>query len=189
MQNEELMQRLNNAPVIAAVRDAHSVAAAAKSCAQVVFILGGDVMDLPKHIQQLTQADKRVFIHIDLVEGIGKDAAGVRFFSRYLQPYGLISTRASLLKVASDEGLKTVHRLFLLDSSSLKTGMRLIQESQSDLVEAMPGLAVGAIRELASKCPKPVIAGGMISTKQDVIAALAAGAMAVSTSTPEIWEA
>lgn len=189
MHHQAFMQRLSTAPVIAAVRNVQGVAAAAKSTAQVVFILGGDIMELPGHIQTLQQADKAVFVHIDLVDGIGKDAAGVRFFARYLHPYGLISTRAPLLKVAADEGLKTVHRLFLLDSSSLKTGMRLIQESQSDLVEAMPGLAVGAIRELASKSPKPVIAGGMVSTKPDVMAALAAGAMAVSTSTAALWEA
>lgn len=189
MQNEVLLQRLNTAPVIAAVRDMQGVIAASRSTAQVVFILGGDIMELPAQIQTLKDADKPVFIHIDLVDGIGKDAAGVRLMARSLQPEGLISTRAQLLKVASDEGLKTVHRLFLLDSSSLKTGMRLIQESQSDLVEAMPGLAVNAIRDLAEKTTKPVIAGGMISRKSEVMAALAAGALAVSTSTPALWEA
>lgn len=43
------------------------------------------------------------------------------------------------------------------------------------------------IRRLAAIVRKPVIAGGLISDKEDVLNALGAGAMAVSSSNPEVW--
>ena len=43
------------------------------------------------------------------------------------------------------------------------------------------------IRRVAQLTGKPVIAGGLISDKEDVTAALSAGAVAVSTTNPAVW--
>ena len=51
----------------------------------------------------------------------------------------------------------------------------------------MPGIIPRAISELKEKIAPPIIAGGMITQKSDVIQALKAGAIAVSTSKRELW--
>ena len=43
------------------------------------------------------------------------------------------------------------------------------------------------IRKLASEMEVPLIAGGLITDKEDVINALSAGALAVSTTLSDIW--
>lgn len=43
------------------------------------------------------------------------------------------------------------------------------------------------IRRLVQDTGKPVIAGGLISDKEDVTGALGAGAVAVSTTNPAVW--
>lgn len=43
------------------------------------------------------------------------------------------------------------------------------------------------LRGLTAKGAKPVIAGGLITDKEDVVAALGAGACGVSSSNPAVW--
>ena len=50
----------------------------------------------------------------------------------------------------------------------------------------MPGVIPKALRPF-SRQEIPVIAGGLIETKQEVTAALFAGAIAVSTGKKELW--
>ena len=51
----------------------------------------------------------------------------------------------------------------------------------------LPGLMPKMIRRLVQDTGKPVIAGGLISDKEDVTNALSAGAVAVSTTNPAVW--
>lgn len=173
-------------PVIAAVKDGEAAEAAAASGVGAVFLLGGDILTLPQRVAMLRDAGKKVFLHIDLIEGAGRDAAGVRYISRVMRADGVISTRGNLMKTAAEEGLWGVLRLFMLDSASLSSGMKLLEAAQPAMVELMPGLVGKAIQHF-SKCGFSVIAGGMITTRQEAAAALAAGALAVSTSRRELW--
>ena len=59
--------------------------------------------------------------------------------------------------------------------------------TDADLIEVLPGLMPKIIRRVAQLTGKPVIAGGLISDKEDVTAALSAGAVAVSTTNPAVW--
>ena len=43
------------------------------------------------------------------------------------------------------------------------------------------------LRQVLESVNKPVIAGGLIREKEDVTAALAAGAVAVSATSPAVW--
>ncbi|MGI6706471.1 MAG: glycerol-3-phosphate responsive antiterminator [Clostridia bacterium] len=182
-----LLELLEENPIIAAIREKEDLDVAIDSPVNTVFILGGDILELENDIPRILQSGKYVFVHIDLVEGIGKDAAGVKYLSQRIKPSGLISTRHHLLKHGSDEGLITIQRMFLVDSSSFQSGIRLLQTSQPDLVEVMPGLVPKAITSLQRQVRQPVIAGGMITSKEDIIHALQAGALAVSTSNKNLW--
>jgi glycerol-3-phosphate responsive antiterminator len=57
-------------PVIAAVRDDQSVEKAINSKADVVFILSGNLINIHKVVDRIKGFDKKVFIHIDLIEGL-----------------------------------------------------------------------------------------------------------------------
>ena len=82
----------------------------------------------------------------------------------------------------------TVQRFFLLDSIAAANIERQLAAHSPDLVEILPGLMTPAIAKVAAEHPGlPVIAGGMIQTKDEVFAALRAGAAAVSSSNPAVW--
>ncbi len=175
------------APVIAAVRGREQLLRAMDAPVRAIFLLGGDLFTLPEWVRMATDAGKLPFVHMDLVEGIGRDAAAVRWVARTIRPTGVLSTRGPLLKVASEEGLRTVLRIFLVDSSSMETGVRMVKTASPDLVEVMPGLVTRAIARLRERIAPPVIAGGMLENKRDVEAALTAGALAASTSSEVLW--
>lgn len=184
---QEILAALRAVPVIAAVRGAEQLAGALESRVGVVFLLGGDPASLPGRVRAALDAGKLAFVHMDLVEGFAHDAAGVRWLARAVRPTGVLSTRAPLLRAASEDGLLTVLRIFMVDSSSLATGVRMAKSCEPTLIEVMPGLATRAIARLSRSVAQPVIAGGMLEEAADVEAALQAGALAASTSSRALW--
>lgn len=187
MNRDALIRELTMRPVIAAIRSEADAAQAAKSPTAAVFLLGGSILTLSDTVKMLQGAGKSAFIHMDLCEGLGRDAAAVRWCARNLRPDGVISTKSQLLHAAKEEGLITIQRMFLMDSASLVSGMKMMKGCPPDLVELMPGLIPKAIRAVSGKLSIPVIAGGMITEADEVAGALQAGALAVSTSDRVLW--
>lgn len=182
------MQQFDSRRIIAAARDSGAVLRACASDVALIFLLGGDILSIEEDVRRIRQCGKQVFVHMDLIEGIARDSAGVRYLARRIAPDGVLSTKAQILRTASEEGLTTVQRIFLLDSSSMETGVRMVQTAQPDYVEVMPGLVPMAIERLRATLRQPIIAGGMITESNQVRVALGAGAVAVSTSSEALWK-
>ena len=89
----------------------------------------------------------------------------------------------------SSTGAGTTHfgtRFFLFDSLSFENVLR--QSSNADAVDLLPGTMPRVLERLKPQIRQPIIASGLLADKQDVVAALSAGAQAVSTTKPELWE-
>ncbi|MBO4299733.1 MAG: glycerol-3-phosphate responsive antiterminator [Clostridia bacterium] len=184
---DEFLTAVHQRPVIAAARNMDDVREAAASRVAAVFLLGGSILTLPDMMAALRGADKFAFIHLDLCDGLGRDAAAVEWCAKTLMPDGMISTKAQLLRKAAEQDMLTIHRLFLVDSSSLSGGIRHLAANPPDLIEVLPGLVPKAITRLKDTLNLPVIAGGMVTEEKDVEQALAAGALAVSSSERALW--
>ncbi len=187
MNRAKLLELLAEGPVIAAVKDERELAAALESDVAVIFLLYGDILTLADTVSRVRAAGKAVFVHLDLVEGLSSREIAVDFIARDTQADGVISTKASLTKRARELGLLSIQRFFLLDSMALQNIERQYAQNASDLIEVLPGLMPKMIRRVAAITAKPVIAGGLISDKEDVTGALGAGAVAVSTTCPAVW--
>ena len=175
-------------PVIAAIRNDSDLNKAMHSNAEVVFVLYGDIMNIKKICEKLKAASKLVFIHIDMIEGLRADHTGIEYISKNIKPNGIITTKASNVKYAKQFGLSTIQRIFIIDSLSLDTGIRNIRDMVPDAVEVMPGVASKIIDIIQKQVNVPVIAGGLIKNKKDVLEALSSGAIAISTTASELWD-
>lgn len=153
-----------------------------------IVILDSRLSQVGTMVQMGRQRGKHIFLHADLIQGLKSDLYAAEFICQNIRPYGIISTRANTLEIAKKRGLVTVQRIFLLDSRSVETGTRLLEQIRPDMVELLPGLIPQMIREIRQKITVPVIAGGLIRNKQDVAAAFAAGAAGISTSRKELWQ-
>ena len=174
--------------VIAAIRSEDMLQAATESKADIIFLLTGNIFNLEPMVARITNSGKKAFIHVDFTDGITSDKTGIQYIARNVRPAGIISTKGYLIASAKEAGLFAVQRLFLIDSSALKTGIRSIHASGADAVEVMPGIMPQIIEELTTLTPLPIIAGGLVRKESEVHAALKAGALAVSVGEKSLWD-
>ncbi|MDR1892598.1 MAG: glycerol-3-phosphate responsive antiterminator [Oscillospiraceae bacterium] len=173
-------------PVIAAVQSGDAFEQALASGIDTIFLLHANIMALGAQLDAARAAQKKVYLHVDLTDGIGKDKSGIRFIAS-LGANGVISTRGNLIRFARECGLAAVQRCFIVDSHSIDTAIESISQTRPYSIEVMPGVIPRVIANFAARIDIPVIAGGLIDSKGDVAAALAAGAAAVSTGKQELW--
>lgn len=175
-----------SAGIIAAVRSTEDFEAALRSPIKVIFLLSGSISKLPYFIHAANAADKKLFLHFDMIDGLGKDAAGVDYVAS-LAPYGIISTRGNLIKAAKNAGLCTVQRFFIVDGRSVETALDTLKQTRPHYAELMPGLVYKALHTFTNT-GFPIIAGGLITTPEEALLALRSGATAVSTSARDLWK-
>ncbi len=184
----EMLASLEASPIIAAVKNPNELKKALVSSSNVVFVLFGDICSIAEHVQKIKKAGKIAIIHIDLVEGLEKKTIALDFVKNHTNADGVISTKPNLLKKAKELGLITVQRFFLIDSIALKNIKKHMELEVADFVEILPGVMPKIIKNLVSEVKLPLIAGGLISDKEDVINALSAGAIAVSCTLESVWD-
>lgn len=185
---EEVVGMLEEMPIIAAIKDDEGLIKCIDSPSKVVFVLYGDICNIGYIIKTLKEHGKYVIVHIDLVEGLESKAVSVKYLKNNTAIDGIISTKSLVIKAAKKEGLTTVMRFFALDSMSFESIKKHADTGIVDFIEVLPGIAPKAIGKLAENMDIPVIAGGLISDKDDVIAVLQNGAIAISSTNQGVWE-
>ena len=177
---------MSNSKIISAVRNQSELELAVKSSVSTVFLLSTNVEIVQKQIDLAHINDKKLFVHIDLADGIGKDVYGIRYLKK-LGVDGIISTRTNIIKFARQEGLTTVQRFFIVDSHSVATTIDSLASSKADMIEIMPGTLTKVISRLKDTLSTPIVAGGLIETQAEIDGALNSGATAVSTGKSNFW--
>lgn len=176
-------------PVIAAVKDQEGL----ETCCrleeiQVVFILFENICTISEIVRRVKEAGKMAVVHIDLIGGLGSKEIAVDFINSQTEADGIISTKPLIIERGRKLGMFTILRYFLIDSLAL-TNIRHPQHStKPDMIEVLPGLMPEMIRRICKSTKTPIIAGGLIEDKEAVMAALSAGAIAISTTNPGVWE-
>lgn len=183
--NLNIIDSLEASPVIAAVRD-ENFPAALKSPVEIIFLFGSRILSVKDRVESAHREGKKLFVHIDLAEGIARDRAGVEFFSS-IGVDGIISTKPSLLRVAKEMGLVTVQRFFVYDSQGVAGIEEMLASASPDIIEILPGVIGKIIHRFSREVSVPLIAGGLIETKAEVMEALQEGAFAVSTGREALW--
>jgi glycerol uptake operon antiterminator len=185
---ERFFQALRAKPVVAGLRRSAAVEGAVRHGIRVLFILGEDIFALRDSVAKAHAGDRLILAHVDLIKGVGRDEAGIRFLARELGVDGILTTRANLIGPAKREGMIAVQRLFVLDSESLEAGLPAVERAAPDAVEVLPGVILPLIApRLKEAHLPPFIGGGLIRTRTQVEEILAAGAIGVSTSQEALW--
>ena len=186
--NQKLYDLIEANPVIAAVKDMEGLDACCKTDEiKVVFILFGDICNISAIVGQIKESDKVAMVHIDLITGLSSKEVAVDFIRNNTSADGIISTKPALIKRARELSLYTTLRVFVLDSMAFENIEKQMSVARPDIIEILPGLMPKVIRRVCRLVKVPVIAGGLISDKEDVMAALSAGAISVSTTNQKVW--
>jgi len=175
-------------PIVAAVKDDEGLQKACRSECNVIFILYGTIIDIAKTVDEVIHAGKLPIVHIDLISGLTNKEIAVDFIKENTNAAGIISTKPALIKRAGEKELIGIQRSFIIDSIALSNLKKQIEQYRPDAIEIMPGIIPGIINEIKNETNIPVIAGGLLRNKKDILAALEAGADAVSTTSPALWD-
>jgi len=173
--------------VIASIKNEEDIEKAIASNSNIVFLLTGNLLNMTDHLTRLKEAKKQIFIHIDFIEGLSNTKSAIKYIAQCWKPTGIITTKNSLIKYAKDEKLMTIQRIFLIDKTAIKKGIDMCQTCNPDAIEVLPGLMPSIIDQLTTKINLPIIAGGLISSKEEILQGLEAGALAISSGDPALW--
>lgn len=152
-----------------------------------VVLLDIHIGNLASHMKEMRDHGFQVYIHLDLIKGLAINNEALEYIHQKFKPYGIITTRGKLINKAKSMKLKTILRVFLIDSSSVEKSIDMINQTSPDYIELLPGIVPKMIHFYTHTQNVDVIAGGLIETKQEVNQAIEAGAKFVTTSKKDLW--
>ena len=186
--NQNFYEAVEDNPIIAAVKSMEDVEECCKhDDIRVIFILFGDVCSIGSIVKTIRDAGKIAMVHMDLISGLSPKEIAVEFIKEQTEADGIISTKPSLIKKAKEMSMYTVLRVFLLDSMAFENIRQQQHMIKPDFIEVLPGVMPKIIAQISHSVKVPIIAGGLITDKEDVMGALSAGAMAVSSTNHKVW--
>ena len=185
--HEKIRDLFEISPIITAVKDEQGLEKALKTESPVVFLLFGNICNITGLVDQVKNSGKIAIVHVDLIQGLSSKEVAVNFIHQNTRADGIISTKAPLVRHAMDLGMIGGQRTFLIDSMALETTKKQLLTFQPDFMELMPGVMPKILKTVRGYTEIPLVAGGLISDKKDILAAFDAGVDAVSTTREELW--
>lgn len=174
-------------PVIATINDTENLDKALNSPCKIIFLLSGNIFNLEYIVNKVNDKNKSIYIHIDAIDGFSKDVVALRYITRNIRPQGIITAKDSLIKYAKDMSIFAIQRIYLSDSHSIDVGIRIARATRPNVIEVLPGVIPKATKTIKDSVNIPLIAGGLMMDKNDIMKSIDAGAIGVSTSKENLW--
>lgn len=184
---KEFKEALEDSPIIAAIKDEDGLKKCLSSDSRVIFILYGDIVSIADIVDTVKSSGKLAMVHLDLITGLSSKEIAVDFIKKYTKADGIITTKPTLIKRAKELGLYTILRLFIIDSMAYENIERQVKSAKPDLIEVLPALMPKIVAKICKISSTPVIAGGLVSDKEDIMALLQAGVTSISSTNEKIW--
>lgn len=183
---ERFLRHLGQRPVVPAVRsDGKPLEEALSEEHPAILVLGGNIFDLTSRIGT-EKRRSQIFVNVDLIGGIAGDTTGIGYLSEHVD--GIISTNRQVIERANSTDLITIQRLFAIDTTAMERGLKLVRRTKPQCVEILPALAYPRMASSYSELlDRPILAGGFVTSEEELSCILDAGAVGVSTSHQALW--
>ena len=137
---QRLYEALQRNPIIAAVRDDEGLAQCLRTDIQTVFVLYGDICNIPEIVHQIKDAGKIAIVHADLISGLATKEISVDFLRHSTLADGIISTRANMIQRAREFNMIAILRVSFSLFPSANPGIRhfVLLHAPMDLVLKTP---------------------------------------------------
>lgn len=183
-------ERLRDFKLIAAIKEPKSIEKAIKYKENIsaVILMTGNVLTAKEYVDVLQKEGLPVILHVEKIGGLGLDDYGIEFIKKYIKPFGIVTTKSSIIKKAKSKGMFVIQRVFLIDTEVYDHLVDSIDYLQSDIIEIMPSRAPDFLQKLVERSTIPIITGGLLTNICDAKEALAQGVTAVTTSNTDLWK-
>ncbi len=183
----DIYETLKKAPIIASVLDEQSLSLALESKCKVIFVLYGTILNITDIAKRIREHNKIGIINVDLIDGFANKEIVIQYIKENTHFDGIVSSKVNIIREANKLGIITIFRAFLIDSFAYKSLKKQLSKVNLTFLQVMPGWP-----RLITWCAKnydyKIISGGLLCNKEDMQAAIASGAYAVSTSNNTLWD-
>ncbi|PAQ13655.1 transcriptional regulator [Bacillaceae bacterium SAOS 7] len=185
-----LQERLKTHKMVAAVKEPKYIEKAIKykDNLSAVLLMTGTILTVKKYVDFIQSHGLPVILHVEKIGGLEMDRDGIEFVKRNVQPHAIVTTRNGIIKKAKSSGLVVVQRIFLIDTEVYTNLVKDIERIQSDVIEIMPCRVPDFLNKISKISPVPTITGGLLNSPDHAKQALENGALAVTTSNPDMWK-
>ncbi len=152
--------------IVPAVNDFSQIRAFLKSEYPLCAVMNMHITSLESVFRQIQEGGRKALVHCDLINGLAQDEYGAEYICGRFRPAGVISIRPTVITACKRLGVTSVQRAFLIDSSALKKSVANIKKAAPDYVELLPALCTPLFPELEEELRVPLIAGGLIGTRE-----------------------
>lgn len=186
----EFFERLGTHKKIAAIKTPKGLEEAIKYKDRIsaVFLLMGNILTIKNYVELFQKEGLPVFVHIEKIGGLSINSEGLDFIANYIKPLGIVTTKPNVISMAKKRKLMTVQRIFMIDTEVYDYAKQM-DKAEVDLIEIMPSRLPHVIQSLSREMDTPLITGGLLTEKEHAQEALACGALAVTTSSSNVWKA
>lgn len=175
-----------NSFIIPALSSHQMVRSFIKTDHEIGILMNFQLAQLESLIQELKEAGKKVFVHLELIKGLSNDEYGAIYLIQEFNVDGIITTKPKVIELCRKRNTFGILRFFLKDTLSLEQSLEMMSYQHPDAVEILPAIPK-MVDLVKNHISVPVILGGLIKTEEEVNAAYEAGAMAVTTSNKALW--
>ncbi len=140
--------------IIPAVNNAAQLQAFLQSGYGMCVLMNFGVSELGGVFAGIGQSGRKALVHCDLIHGLSGD----------------------------EHAATAIQRVFLIDGSALANSVVSVKKAEPDYVELLPALCVPLLPMLKTEFNMPLIAGGLIQSKEMAEKILLSGVRAVTVS-------
>lgn len=185
MNKDAIIKCFEENPVVLGMTDWSDFPLVEENDSRIVFALFGNISDIGDIVQRLKAMGKLVFVNIDMVDGFSSKNSVVDFMKKTAAD-GILSSKPHILRYARECGMFTIHRFFILDSSSWRNIGKQLEISRADIINITPGWTK-VISWTVEQYDTPVISSGLVCDKATAIDNLKAGAISICTTNHDVW--
>ncbi|WP_338030743.1 glycerol-3-phosphate responsive antiterminator [Cytobacillus citreus] len=186
----DFYQRLEQHKLIAVVNDPSQIEKVIKYKEHIsaVTLMTGNILTVKRYIDILQKEEIPVILHIEKIEGLKADHYGVDFIIEYVKPFGILTTKKSVMKQAKSKGAFVIQMVFLFDTGIYHNILDSLDDIKVDMLEIMPCRATDLLEEIVRLSPVPVVTGGLLTDIRYAKEALSIGVASLATTNVEIWK-
>ena len=177
-----LFDNLVDYPLISGFYNIDNVEVMLNSPSKNIFLFDGNIFNLKDISTKIKENGKSLYIFVDSIDGFSKDTWGLEYMVKNIGLDGIISRKSSIIKMSMDMGVFTIQRTVIYNTKTLNDTLSALRNNRPHALEVLPGLLPEIIHRLSKETRIPIIASGLINTKDDIKKCLDSGAIGVCTS-------
>ena len=151
-------------PIIPSVWTIGQRDAASVSAHPLIHVAGARLGSVAQFVEPLKRAQKRFWVHADMIAGLKMDREGLSVLNNLIAPASIVTSNLALARVARSMNKSVVLRVFIHDSQSLESSVSAIDRIRPDIVCCMPAVAFPFVNHEIEAFGIPIVVAGLVRT-------------------------